>query len=248
MGVNSVAVTHNVPRLSFVAGRNPVYGAWDPYLELPAALAAIELGLVAGPVLADVDHVTDYSKPLHGPLYRYRGLVDVLDPQQFARAQAGVTRLMASLPGPGEAWFLFLRGELDAALPEPLARFSGRIDSDELSGTFTIFEVDEGELDGYAALFGDYDRVAGLVAPAGGLRALLSRLTLAAAIPTGQRYRFASPFQLEDCSALTRVLEHGRLFFEEIDNGTRLRIIAHTAEIGALRERLALAIAASCEG
>ena len=44
--------------------------------------------------------------------------------------------------------------------------------------------------------------------------------------------------------ALTRVLEHGRLFFEEIDNGTRLRLIASTHASAAVRERLATAIEA----
>lgn len=160
-----------------------------------------------------------------------------------------MTRVLEALLDRDESWFLFVHGELGADLPGPDACFVGRIDADGLGGAFTIFEVAAGDLEGFASLFGACDRVAGLAAPMGSLRAVLSRLSLAAAIPTGQRYRFASPFELVDTSALARVLEHGRLFFEEIDNGTRLRLISNEAANAALRERLVLAIAGSgaCE-
>ena len=46
-----------------------------------------------------------------------------------------------------------------------------------------------------------------------------------------------------DGSALSRVLEHGRMYFEEIDNGTRLRMIGQRHASAALRARLDAVIA-----
>lgn len=234
----------NEPRFAIVSGVNAVYGDWNPHLDLPSDVAAIELGIVVGPMLADVDYVTDYSGPSPSGLglRRYRGLDDVLDRETLASTRARLTRLLEALLDEGESWFLFVHGQLDDGLPEPDAKFSGRVHADPLNGAFTILEVPAGELDGYAPLFGACDRVSGLAAAANSFATLLSRLSLAAAVPTGQRYRFGSPFQISDTSALTSALEHGRLFFEEIDNGTRLRLIAPTHASAALRERLTTAM------
>lgn len=123
-------VTENTSQFAVVAGPNLVHDAWDPYLELPAALAAIELGLIVGPILADHDYMTDYSGPAGpGGARRYRGLSDVLDASQLARAQADLTGLLTALLGEGEAWFLFLRGELDALrvqLDDAIAALNGQ--------------------------------------------------------------------------------------------------------------------------
>ena len=54
-----------------------------------------------------------------------------------------------------------------------------------------------------------------------------------------------SQLAINDTSALASALEHGRLFFEEVDNGTRLRLIAPNHAIARLRERLATAVEAS---
>lgn len=239
----------NEPDLAIVTGVNPVYGEWHPHLELPAAHEAVEVGLVAGPVLRDVDHVTDYSRPLPGGHERrYVGLKDVLEAAALAHHRAGVVCLLESLLAAGESWYLFVHGELDPCVPQPEMWFSGHVYADPLNGAFTVFEVPAGELDGYSPLFAACDRVAGLSAPAESLGEILARLSLAAAVPTGQRYRFGSPFQPGDTSALRRVLEHGRLFFEETDNGTRLRLIAATRGRAALRERLDAAIDRSRSG
>lgn len=230
----------NTPHFALVTGTNPVFGDWTPYLELPADLAALELALVTGPILADEDYITDYSGPSpDGRHRRYRGLDDVLDAGTLARTQARLTRLLESLLDDGESWFLFVHGRLAPELPRPAALFSGQLDADPWGGAYAIVELPAGDLDGYAELFGACDRVAGLAAPADSFNDLLSMLSLGAAVPTGQRYRFGSPFHLTDTTALARVLAHGRLFFEETDNGTRLRLITATPAISRLRERLA---------
>jgi hypothetical protein len=228
------------PRFAFADAPNPVHVDWFPYLELPTELAAIELALVHGPILADVDYITDYSGVASGGGRRYRGLDDVLDAETLAHTRGGIVRLLDALLDPDETWFLFVHGALDDDLPSPAACFSARMDDGEgRSGTFSVVETWVGELDGYAPLFGACDAVAGLVAPIGSFATLLSRLPLAAALPTSMRYRFGSPFELVDANALAAVLGHGRVFFEEIDNGTRLRLITHAHARAALRERLA---------
>ena len=225
-----------------------MFGAWDPHLELPIGIAAVELGVVDGAVLEDVDYITDYSGP-SGKVTgsrRYRGLDDVLEPALLASWRTRVVELLESLLGEGESWFLFVGGRLDPDDDAPDEHFTGRVLTEdlELNGGFTIFEVPAGTLEGYAALFGAYDRVAGLVAPAGSLRGILACLTLADPMPTGQRYRFSSPFHPRDTTALARVLTCGRLFVEETDNGTRLRFVGEAAAMTGLRARFAELVAA----
>jgi hypothetical protein len=235
-------MSSNIPRLTLLTGPNPVYGNWQPHLELPADLEPIDLGLLAGPILDDVDYITDYSGPSpNPPARRYRGLADVVDAASLADLRLRTLHVLTQLLADGESWYLFVRGTV-AELPDQ-AHFSGHIDADGHNGDFTIFEVPADELTDHAALFAAFDRVAGLAAPAGTLRTLLAHLSLAAPLPTGQRYRFASPFETTDSSALVRVLAAGRLFFEEIDNGTRLRFIARTSDTLAARRALAIAIA-----
>lgn len=233
---------------SLAAGPNPVHGDFDPRLELPPGLDACELGLVVGPVLEDIDYITDYSGPSpdHPRARRYRGLADVLSVGALATWRARLVGLLESLLAPGESWYLFLSRELAPGIDPPAEVFAGRVLADDfaLNGSFTIVEVPAGELEFYAVHFGDHDRIGGLVAPAGSLRAVLSCLSLAEALPTGQRYRFASPFHVRDTAALGRLFAHGRLFVEETDNGTRLRLITHESALAGLRARLTdLAIA-----
>ncbi|MEZ4450507.1 MAG: hypothetical protein R3B09_13590 [Nannocystaceae bacterium] len=231
----------NTPRFALVTGVDPIHD-WHPHLDLPADLAAIEVAVIAGPILGDVDYISDYSGPSpDGRHRRYRGLEDVLDPQTLAHTRARLAWLLESLLDDHESWFLFVHGGLGPDFDEPSARFHAQVHADPLpfNGDFTLFEVPVGELDHYAPLFGACDRVAGLAAPAGSFAAVLDHLSLGAAVPTGQRYRFGSPYHLTDTTALARVLAHGRLFFEETDNGTRLRLITATPAIDRLRERLA---------
>lgn len=232
-----MATPGNIPRLTLRTGPNPVYGDWHPHLELPADLEPVDLGLLTGPILDDTDYITDHSGPSPTPpARRYRGLADVLDAAALADLRLCTIHVLTELLADSESWYLFVRGAVDE-LPDA-AHFAGHVDVDGHNGAFTIFEVPADELADHAPLFGDFDRVAGLAAPAGTLRTLLAHLSLAAPLPTGQRYRFASPFVLTDASALVRVLAAGRLFFEEVDNGTRLRFIARTSDTPAVRRAL----------
>lgn len=48
----------------------------------------------------------------------------------------------------------------------------------------------------------------------------------------------ASPYHVRDTAAVARLLELGRLFVEETDNGTRLRLVTTAVAAPELRTRL----------
>ena len=74
---------------------------------------------------------------------------------------------------------------------------------------------------------------------AGDFKRVLGRLPMDDAIPTGRRWCEKSPFpQPESAALLESVLGVGRLWFEELDNGTRLRFTGATEAIASLRARL----------
>ncbi|WAS93653.1 hypothetical protein [Nannocystis punicea] len=232
----------NTPRFTREPARNPAHGDWDPHLPLPPGLVALELGLVVGPVLEDIDYITDYSGPSGDDpqLRRYRALVDVLPADALVTWRARLVALLAALLEPGESWYLFVAGPLPPDFSEANEIFVGRVLAGdfELNGAFAILEVTADDLAAHAVLFGAWDHVAGLVAAEGQLPAVLARLSLAEALPTGQRYRPGSPFRVRDTSALERILGLGRLFFEETDNGTRLRLVTTADAAPELRSRL----------
>lgn len=49
---------------------------------------------MSGPIVADVDYVTDYSGVAPGGARRYRGLGDVLDAEALAHTRGGIVRLL----------------------------------------------------------------------------------------------------------------------------------------------------------
>jgi hypothetical protein len=242
----------NVFRLSLPSERNAAYGTTNPDLELPPGHASVELGLVHGPVVDDADYIRDYSGPGEEPgaARRYRTLADALEPAVLASWRLRVVKLLESLLRPGESWYLFVRGELDHDVAAPAEYFAGKVQAAglELSGSFSIIEVPAGQLDQYSRLFGDGDRIVGLIAPAGTLRVVLSRLHLSDALPTSRRSRVAGPYPSHESVTLDRLLAHGRLFAEEIDNGTRLRVITRANHASMLRARLSTLVAGSIGG
>ena len=48
--ISVTVVNDNAPRFAIVSGINAVCGDWNPYLDLPADVSALELGLVVGPI------------------------------------------------------------------------------------------------------------------------------------------------------------------------------------------------------
>ncbi|MCY1011477.1 hypothetical protein OV079_39140 [Nannocystis pusilla] len=79
---------------------------------MPPGLVALELGLVEGPILDDIDYITDYSGSVGDGVGRYRGLADVLAEDALAAWRARLVDLLAALLDPGESWYLFFAGQL----------------------------------------------------------------------------------------------------------------------------------------
>ncbi|KIG13069.1 hypothetical protein DB30_00606 [Enhygromyxa salina] len=239
-------MSHNAVYFQRMQATSPCYTKWQPQLDLPAPLRAIELRLVDGPVLDDEQHVTDYS--MISPdddgsrtLRRYCSIADALAPNELARYRRCVATLLERLLEPGESWVLFYSGPppTNGVFDDVDRRFTAQVLDLEagVNGWFSILDA-EACVTALQTLLGDWDRVAGVCVPAGSFARVLAQLDLRAPVPTGQRYRPCSPIELEDASALVRVLERGRLWFEEIDNGTRLRFITRDDAAARLQSQL----------
>jgi hypothetical protein len=77
------------------------------------------------------------------------------------------------------------------------------------------------------------------MAPPGEVRALLASLRLAEPVPTTDPALF---FQRPTFDALQSVLAHGAFFFEELDNGTRLRLVSASLSQAELTSRVAASL------
>ncbi|MCA9719830.1 MAG: tetratricopeptide repeat protein, partial [Myxococcales bacterium] len=233
----------NTVAFSLVEGKNPAHRGWDPYLELSPGFAALDVQLLDGPVLEDVDYITDRSGPHPMGANRYLSLVNVLSAETLARYRARVVALLGRLLDDDDAWVVFLGQGLDRDDDDLMyiSHFIGAVTSHdlELNGRFSILELQPHNLSRAGAWLGVYDGVSGLLAREGDFKRVLGRLPMDDAIPTGRRWCEKSPFpQPESAALLESVLGVGRLWFEELDNGTRLRFTGATEAIASLRARL----------
>ncbi len=235
----------HVIRLGFAGLPNRQHGDWDPQLPLPDELDVIELQLLEGPILDDHQHITDYSTISpeddgSGTTCRYQSIADALTPGELARYRGRVTDFLERLIGRDESWILFCAGTpIKSEDVNHTDFFAGEIHSDHVhgNGAFTIVNA-RYRMRYFSELFGRCDAVAGLLAPKESFARVLGRLSLDAALPTSKRYQFASPYYLKDTLVLQRVLELGSLWFEEIDNGTRLRFVTRADQRRAWGDRI----------
>ncbi len=219
-------------RLSF-AGPSRHYVSWDLSFPLPDEFDSIEIQLLEGPILEDPQHITDYSTISPNDdgsrtLCRYQSISDVLSSDELTRYRGRVCELLEALCGDDEQWILFITGTpIKSEDVNHTDIFVGQIYCDDAdgNGAFTIVTA-RYSMNFFGEHFGCCDKVAGLLAPTDSLAKVLGRLTLDAAMPTSVRYRFAGAYRQKSTEVLQRMFEVGALWFEEIDNGTRLRFVA----------------------
>ena len=233
--------------LRLIGSDSPLHGDWEPSLELPDELADIEVQLVEGPVLEDYLHVTDYSRISPDDdgsrtLCQYQSIADVLTGEELARYRERVAALLDQLKDEGDTWVLFCCGAPveDGRIEQNYTDvFTAYLYCDELeaNGACTILDARHG-IAHYRELLGRSDAVAGLRCPEGSFARVLRQISLDAALPTSRRYRPSSPYHLTDTRALARLFAIGSLWFEEIDNGTRLRFVTRREQWDALWERI----------
>jgi hypothetical protein len=134
-----------------------------------------------------------------------------------------------ALTGDGDRfiWFLNggLRSDLDDEYSDDRLLVSGWVNEARLNGSFVLFGGERENLVFEVQRIGDYDLVRGIAGPGLSLAKILSRLTLANPVPTSVVRLSVGPNYL---AALEAVLPIAGLFFEEIDNGTRLRLVSGT--------------------
>lgn len=103
----------------------------------------------------------------------------------------------------------------------------------------SIFECERDDLSWYRSRFCDFDRFAGLASPAGGMPGVLASLSLDSPWPSTRSNTFRFDAKQSSVEALRRLLDADRTFlFEEVDNGTRLRLLS----LHLTRDRLLRAI------
>lgn len=116
----------NQVRWSLVDGINPVFGTIKPDLEFPDDMTCVDIQLVTGPCLEDVDFITDYSEPSPrgGNVRKYCSLPDRLGKEAVSRLRDRLAHAMSDISRTtscGGAWVLW-----GTALPTRKARILSR--------------------------------------------------------------------------------------------------------------------------
>lgn len=201
---------------------------------IPAALGAIAARYavvdvqLAGDALArDEAFVREHGDLIAPGHYRHRTLTDKLGAEGMARVRRFVADLLGALTTEGDR-FVFclsggLRADLDDEHRDDRLLLSGGVDEAGLGGAFVLFGGEREDLDFEVQRLGDHDRLRGLAGPGLTLAQVLPQLTLASPVPTTSERLQAGR---EPFAALQAVLPRARLFFEELGNGTRLRLVS----------------------
>lgn len=213
--------------------------------------------MVEGPLLSDHDFITDYSEPTDSsPVRRYRSLADRLGPGPIDQLRRTVAQLLQDLSKElacGPSWVLWLPGgHEDNDLDRTYYSISAFVDvphgdgHTDINGRMSIVEIERDELEWFREHLGDYDHFAGLAAPEGAIDSVLRALPLASPWPTSRRYGAGAISCVRDPASLSAVLDCERsLFFEEHDNGTRLRLASKAFTAERLREAVRARLPAS---
>jgi hypothetical protein len=100
---------------------------------------------------------------------------------------------------------------------------SGWVAEARINGSFVLFGGERDQLPFEVRRLGDYDRVRGITGPGLSLAEVLTKLTMASPVPTCS-VRLDSG--RTPVAALEAMLPIAGLLFEEVNNGTRLRLVS----------------------
>lgn len=200
----------------------------DFHAERAARYAAVDVQLSSDELAADEAFTAEYGDRVGKGRYRHCSLADKLGEEGIARVRSFVTALLLALTGEGDrfVWFIDGAGLGDVRDDEPgddRLVVRGWVDDARINGSFAFFGGERDELVHECQRLGHYDRVRAIAGPGLSLARVSSELTLASPVPTCSArlevglHRFA---------ALEAVLPLVGLFFEELANGTRLRLMS----------------------
>jgi hypothetical protein len=194
---------------------------------IAAGYAAVDVQLSGDALANDEAFTQEYGHLVERGRYRHASLVDELGEEGMARVRRFVADLLFALTSENDrfVWFLTgrLRADLDDEHSDDRLLISGWVDEARINGSFVLFGGERDQVPFEARRLGDYDRVRGIAGPALSLADVLTKLTLASPVPTSAARIYAGRSHL---AALEAVLPIAGLFFEEIDNGTRLRLVS----------------------
>ena len=211
-----------------VEGSNPVYGTWDPNLAIGGDYAVVDVQLIQGGLLQDRLFITDFSQPSPRKKhhFQYCTLADRLDEAEIAKIRQFIKELLIALAAPERDFVWFDSGDF-AQDGEEYYCIDALCDNLWINGRLAIFEVMRDDVAWYSGKFCAGDLIRGVAIEAGRIKEVLARLSLAEPIPTTQRYSCFRMIQgADNPKSLQNILEIATFFFEEIDNGARLRLVS----------------------
>lgn len=172
-------------------------------------------------------------------VYTYVSLSQEISPDEMERLRRSVNRLLTELCGGLPIlWFFTGVSIAHRHLEDSDARIVMECYHEDLgmNGRLAIVAGPPQDVSLGTECLGYFDSVRGVAATSEGLRAILEKLHLAEPVPTTDS---SLTFMQPKYQAIRIVLEHGSCFFEELGNGTRLRIVSN--RLGGEQVRSALA-------
>jgi hypothetical protein len=214
----------------------PLPDAFEEDLQLRAVVdgyTAIDVQLTGDALTADEAFTEEYGRMIGPGHYRHESLADRLGAAEIARVRRFVAALLRELTIEGDGFVWFLDGASGEPGDEPGDEriwVRGYVDEARFNGSFVICGDEREGVSEQAERLGRYDRVRGAAGPGLSLARVLPALGLATPIPTSSvRLSVGPPFV-----ALAALLPLVDLFFEEVRNGTRLRLVTQSLSIAQI--------------
>lgn len=223
-----------------------VWGNYHPDYNVRTGYHVVDIQLAFGPFVDDVDYITDYStKSVYNgrECHQYRSLEDQISHTELTELRSTITTILSELAANTEAFILFAQGyefkddpdfsKGEFGYPEEYYCIKTCCDYMNINGSINIFETRLETLAIYEKMFCEYDRVKGLAIKEGQMAEILNRLSLRHPEPSTRKKSFS-----RNLESLYKLLEKGEFFFEEIDNGTRLRITSKSLSPEVIQSKL----------
>lgn len=201
------------------------------------ATTCVDVQLVDDLLAADRVFCEEESE-WRGEQKRWVTLEERIGATEIGKVRAFVAALLVRLADPSDQaiWFadgLSFTGDIEEKtpgemyMPESFYSIFACTDEMRVNGRVGIFEVDRDQLGSKSRLFGKFFRVRGLathVSEQNALASVLSKLTLLDPVPSTGRVKLT---KRPGAASLKNLLPGSRFFFEELLNGTRLRIVSN---------------------
>jgi hypothetical protein len=222
----------------FAVIKNPEldYSKWNPDCNTRSGYNIVDIQLVDSNTISSdpLLFLAEKSEKAKGQgMLKYCSLGDKLDISELLLIRQCIRDILLALGYKGENFIFFITGlgfvenpdetKEELGYPEEYYCIEACCDSMNINGRISIFEVPRDELDYYSKIFGNFDRVHGIAIAPGKMREVLSILSLLEPVPTTKCGYLVNS---ESLKSLNGVLEIGSFFFEEISNGTVLRLIS----------------------